>query len=110
MLNDTEVKRIIEAVGEYKELIHSSSNVRDQLHSLEKRWASLKQERDKLKMGLDSIHGTLSQVKADYQGMIKGMTDLSATEDTVLDNVKFLVDELTSLLKKHEMQPNGNGA
>jgi hypothetical protein len=30
------------------------------------------------------------------------MTDLSATEDTVLDTVKFLVDELTSLLKKHE--------
>ena len=31
------------------------------------------------------------------------MTDLSATEDTVLDNVKFLVDELTSMLKKHEV-------
>lgn len=109
MLNDLEVKRIVEAVGEYKELIHTSSNVRDQLSSLEKRWSLLKQERDKLRMSLDSIHGTLSQVKADYQGMIKGMTDLSATEDTVLDNVKFLVDELTSLLKKHQMESNANG-
>jgi hypothetical protein len=30
------------------------------------------------------------------------MTDLSSTEDTVLDNVKFLIDELSSVLKKHE--------
>jgi len=43
--------------------------------------------------------------------MVKSMTDLSATEDNVLDNVKFLVDELTSLLKKHqEPQPaSSNG-
>ncbi len=102
MLNDHEVKRIIEAITDYKELIHQSSNVRDQLDTLQHRWNSLRQERDKLRTGLDSIHGALSNMRADYQGMIKGMTDLSATEDTVLDNVKFLVDELTSLLKKHQ--------
>lgn len=103
MLNDNEVKHIIEAITEYKELVHQSTNVRDQLDSLQKRWNSLRQERDKLRTSLDSIHGTLSQLRADYQGMVKNMTDLSATEDTVLDNVKFLVDELTSLLKKHEV-------
>ena len=103
MLNDNEVKRIIETITEYKELVHHSSNVRDQLDSLQKRWNSLKQERDKLRTNLDTIHSTLSQMRADYQGMVKNMTDLSATEDTVLDNVKFLVDELTSLLKKHEV-------
>jgi hypothetical protein len=43
-------------------------------------------------------------VKVDYQGVMKRMTDLSATEDTVLDNVKFLIDELTSVLKKHETE------
>ena len=102
MLNDNEVKRIIEAITEYKELIHQSSNVRDQLDSLQKRWHALREERDKLRISLDTIHSTLSQMRADYQGMVKTMTDLSATEDTVLDNVKFLVDELTSLLKKHE--------
>jgi len=49
-------------------------------------------------------------MRADYQGMVKNMTDLSATEDNVLDNVKFLVDELTSLLKKHQEQPaSSNG-
>ena len=31
MLNDTEVKRLIESITEYKELVHHSSNVRDQL-------------------------------------------------------------------------------
>lgn len=103
MLNDNEVKRIIEAITEYKELIHQSSNVRDQLDSLQKRWHALREERDKLRFSLDTIHTTLSQMRADYQGMVKTMTDLSATEDTVLDNVKFLVDELTSLLKKHEV-------
>lgn len=107
MLNDHEVKRIVEAITDYRELIHQSSNVRDQLDTLQQRWNALKQERDKLRTGLDSIHATLSQMRADYQGMIKSMTDLSATEDTVLDNVKFLVDELTSLLKKHEVSPNG---
>jgi uncharacterized coiled-coil DUF342 family protein len=102
MLQDNEVKRIIESITEYKELIHQSSVVRDQLDALQKRWTSLKQERDKLRGSLEAIHTTLSQLRADYQGMVKSMTDLSATEDTVLDNVKFLVDELTSLLKKHE--------
>lgn len=112
MLNDNEVKRIIEAITDYKELIHQSSNVRDQLDGLQRRWHVLRQERDKLRTGLDSIHTTLSQMRADYQGMVKSMTDLSATEDNVLDNVKFLVDELTSLLKKHqEPQPAAsNGA
>jgi hypothetical protein len=33
---------------------------------------------------------------------MKRMTDLYSTEDTVLDNMKFLIDELTSVLKKHE--------
>ena len=56
-----------------------------------------------LRTSLDAIHQTLSNLKVEYQAMMKGMTDLSATEDTVLDNVKFLLDELTSLLKKHEM-------
>ena len=108
MLNDHEVKRIIEAITDYKELIHQSSNVRDQLDSLQNRWNSLKEERNKLRTSLDSIHGTLSQVRADYQGMIKSMTDLSSTEDSVLDNVKFLVDELTALLKKHETTQTTN--
>ncbi len=107
MLNDLEVKRIIEAISDYKELVHHSSNVRDQLDTLQRRWNSLRQERDKLRTSLDSIHSALSQMRADYQGMIKSMTDLSSTEDTVLDNVKFLVDELTSLLKKHDVPQNG---
>jgi uncharacterized coiled-coil DUF342 family protein len=102
MLQDNEVKRIIEAITEYKELVHQSSVVREQLDTLQKRWGSLKQERDKLRSSLEAIHATLSQLRADYQGMVKSMTDLSATEDTVLDTVKFLVDELTSMLKKHE--------
>lgn len=103
MLNDTEVKRIVEAISEYKELVQQSSDMRDQLESLQKRWNSLRQERDQVRASLDTIHQTLSQVKVDYQAMMKTMTDLSATEDTVLDNVKFLLDELTSLLKKHEL-------
>jgi uncharacterized coiled-coil DUF342 family protein len=102
MLQDNEVKRIVEAITEYKELVHQSTVVREQLDTLQKRWGSLKQERDKLRGSLDAIHTTLSQLRVDYQGMVKSMTDLSATEDTVLDTVKFLVDELTSLLKKHE--------
>ena len=103
MLNDTEVKRIVEAISEYKELVQQSSDMRDQLESLQKRWNSLRQERDQVRSSLDTIHQTLSQVKVDYQAMMKTMTDLSSTEDTVLDNVKFLLDELTSLLKKHEL-------
>jgi chromosome segregation ATPase len=103
MLNDTEVKKIVEAITEYKELIHQSSAMKDQLDSLQKRWNSLKQERDQLRSAVDRIHQTMSQLKVDYQAIMKSMTDLSSTEDTVLDNVKFLVDELSSLLKKHEV-------
>ena len=33
---------------------------------------------------------------------MKRMPDLSSTEYTVRDNVKFLIDELSSVLKKHE--------
>jgi len=102
MLQDNEVKRIVEAISEYKELVQQSSDMRDQLESLQKRWNSLRQERDQVRASLDTIHQTLSQMKVDYQAMMKTMTDLSSTEDTVLDNVKFLLDELTSLLKKHE--------
>ena len=104
MLNDMEVKRIVEAITEYKELVQQSSDMRDQLDSLQRRWNSLRQERDQLRESLDRIHQTMSQLKVDYQGMMKTMTDLSSTEDTVLDNVKFLVDELTSLLKKHDVK------
>jgi phage shock protein A len=75
MLDDQEVKRIIEAITDYKELIHQSSNVRDQLDGLQRRWNVLRQERDKLRTGLDSIHTTLSQMRADYRGMIKSMTE-----------------------------------
>jgi len=103
MLNDTEVKRIIEAITEYRELVQQSSEMRDQLDSLQKRWNALKQERDGLRMNVDKIHQTMSQLKVDYQAVMKSMTDLSSTEDTVLDNVKFLVDELSSLLKKHDV-------
>ena len=103
MLSDNEVRRIIDAIADYKELVQHSGTVRDQLESLQNRWYSLKQERDKLKTGMDAIHGTMSQLRGEYQGMMKHMTDLSATEDNVLDNVKFLVDELTSILKKHDV-------
>jgi len=103
MLNDTEVKRIIEAITEYRELVQQSSEMRDQLDSLQKRWNSLKQERDGLRNNVDKIHQTMSQLKVDYQAVMKSMTDLASTEDTVLDNVKFLVDDLSSLLKKHDV-------
>lgn len=102
MLNDTEVKRIIDAITEYRELVQQSSEMRDQLESLQKRWAALKAERDGLRTSVDSLHQTLAQMKVDYQAVMKRMTDLSSTEDTVLDNVKFLIDELSSVLKKHE--------
>jgi len=102
VLNDTEVKRIIEAITEYRELVQQSSEMRDQLESLQKRWFSLRQEREQLRTGVDGIHMTLAQVKVDYQAVMKRMTDLYSTEDTVLDNMKFLIDELTSVLKKHE--------
>jgi len=102
VLNDTEVKRIIEAINEYRELVQQSSEMRDQLESLQKRWFSLRQEREALRTGVDSLHQTLAQMKVDYQALMKRMTDLYGTEDTVLDNMKFLIDELTSVLKKHE--------
>lgn len=102
MLNDTEVKRIIDAITEYRELVQQSSEMRDQLESLQKRWAALKAERDGLRTSVDALHHTLAQMKVDYQAVMKRMTDLSSTEDTVLDNVKFLIDELSSVLKKHE--------
>ena len=102
MLNDTEVKRIIDAITEYRELVQQSTAMRDQLESLQKRWISLRSERDGLRSNIDGLHQTLAQLKVDYQAVMKRMTDLSATEDTVLDNVKFLIDELSSVLKKHE--------
>jgi phage shock protein A len=102
VLNDTEVKRIIEAINEYRELVQQSTEMRDQLESLQKRWFSLRQEREQLRTGVDALHITLTQVKVDYQAIMKRMTDLYSTEDTVLDNMKFLIDELTSVLKKHE--------
>ncbi|PYO19162.1 MAG: hypothetical protein DMD88_15925 [Candidatus Rokuibacteriota bacterium] len=102
MLNDTEVKRIIEAITEYRELVQQSSEMRDQLESLQKRWFSLRQEREQLRTSVDGLHMTLAQLKVDYQAVMKRMTDLYSTEDTVLDNMKFLIDELTSVLKKHE--------
>jgi uncharacterized coiled-coil DUF342 family protein len=102
VLNDTEVKRIIEAISEYRELVQQSSEMRDHLEALQKRWFSLRQEREQLRTGVDALHMTLAQVKVDYQAVMKRMTDLYSTEDTVLDNMKFLIDELTSVLKKHE--------
>jgi peptidoglycan hydrolase CwlO-like protein len=103
MLSDAEVKRIIDAITEYKELVEQSSEMRDHLETLQKRWHSLKLERDQLRTSLDTLHQTLTNLKVAYQTMVKRMTDLSSTEDTVLDNVKFLVDELTSVLRKHEV-------
>ncbi len=38
MLKDAEVKRFIEAITEYRELLDHSSDMRDQLESLHKRW------------------------------------------------------------------------
>jgi peptidoglycan hydrolase CwlO-like protein len=104
MLSDAEVKRIIDAITEYKELVEQSSEMRDHLETLQKRWHSLKMERDQLRTSLDTLHQTLTHLKVEYQTMVKRMTDLSSTEDTVLDNVKFLVDELTSVLRKHEVE------
>lgn len=102
MLKDAEVKRFIEAITEYKELLDHSSDMRDQLEFLHKRWHSLKQERDELRTNLDRIHQTMSQMKADYQVMMKRVTDLFSTEDMVLDNVRFLIIELDSTLRKYE--------
>ena len=56
MLNDTEVKRIIDAITEYRELVQQSSEMRDQLESLQKRWAALKAERDGLRTSVDALH------------------------------------------------------
>ena len=103
MLNDTEVKRILEAITEYRELVEQSGEMRNQLESLLSRWGSLKQERDELRMTLDRIHQTMAQLKADYQVMMRRVGDISSTEDAVLDSVKFLIDELASTLKKHEV-------
>jgi chromosome segregation ATPase len=102
VLNDAEVKRIVDAITEYRELVQQSTDMRDQLESLQKRWSSLRAERDQVRTSIDTLHQTLAQLKVDYQAVMKRMTDLSSTEDTVLDNVKFLIDELTSVLKKHE--------
>ena len=103
MLNDGEVKRVLEAITEYRELVEHSGEMRDQLESLHKRWNSLKQEREELRATLDRIHQTMTQLKADYQVMMRRVSDISSTEDTVLDSVRFLVDELSSTLKKHEV-------
>ena len=46
MLNDGEVKRVLEAITEYRELVEHSGEMRDHLESLHKRWNSLKQERE----------------------------------------------------------------
>ncbi len=102
MLKDTEVKRILESITEYQELVEHSGEMRKQLEALLKRWGSLKQERDELRQTLDRIHQTMSQLKADYQVMMRRVGDISSTEDAVLDSVKFLIDELASTLKKHE--------
>ncbi len=102
MLKDSEVRRIIDAIAEYKELVEHSTDMRDKLEVVEKRWRGLKEERNQLRAGLESLHQGISQMKVDYQGLLKRMNDVSSTEDTILDNVKFLVDELSSMLKKHE--------
>ncbi len=102
MLKDTEVKRILEAITEYRELVEHSGDMRKQLEALLKRWGSLKNERDELRQTLDRIHQTMSQLKADYQVMMRRVGDISSTEDAVLDSVKFLIDVLASTLKKHE--------
>ncbi len=78
--------------------------MRKQLEALLKRWGSLKEERDELRMTLDRIHQTMAQLKADYQVMMRRVGDISSTEDAVLDSVKFLIDELASTLKKHEVE------
>ena len=101
MLKDAEVKKVIEAITEYRELLEHSTEMRDHLESLHKRWHSLKEERETLRQSLNQIHETMSQLKADYQVVVKRATDLSSTEDRVLDSVKFLIDELDSTLRKH---------
>ncbi len=103
MLNDTEVKRILEAITEYRELVEQSGEMRTQLESLLSQWNSLKQERNELRKTLDRIHQTMAHLKADYQVMMRRVGDISSTEDAVLDSVKFLIDELASTLKKHEV-------
>ena len=103
MLNDNEVKRIVDAIHEYKELVEQSSDMRDQLNQLQKRWNALRDEREEVRASLDNLHQIMSTLKTDYQALMKRVNDLAATEDTVLDNVKFLIDELTSLLRKHEL-------
>ncbi len=103
MLKDMEVKRLIEAIGEYKELIEQSNDMRDKLDALHKGWSGLRKEREELRSSFDGLHQAISQMKVDYQGLMKRANDVSGTEDTILDNVKFLLDELTSLLKRHEI-------
>ncbi len=102
MLKDAEVKRLIEAISDYQELIEQAGETRDKLSSLQKNWNTLRDERGSLRGSFDSLHEQISQMKVDYQTLMKRSNDVSATEDTILDNVKFLIDELTSLLKKHE--------
>ncbi len=102
MLKDVEVKRLVEAISDYQELIEQAGDTRDKLASLQQRWNDLRQERTTLRSGMDSLHEQISQMKADYQTLMKRSNDVAATEDTILDNVKFLIDELTSLLKKHQ--------
>ena len=102
MLKDIEVKRLVEAIGDYQELVEQASDTRDKLSSLQQRWNGLRKERSSFRTGLESLHEQVSQMKADYQTLMKRANDVSATEDTILDNVKFLIDELTSLLKKHQ--------
>ncbi len=102
MLKDIEVKRLVEAIGDYQELVEQAGDTRDKLSSLQQRWNGLRKERASFRTGLESLHEQVSQMKADYQTLMKRANDVSATEDTILDNVKFLIDELTSLLKKHE--------
>ena len=102
MLKDIEVKRLIEAISDYQELIEQAGDTRDKLATLQQRWNSLREDRGALRTGLEVLHEQVSQIKVDYQTLMKRATDVSATEDTILDNVKFLIDELTSLLKKHE--------
>ncbi len=103
MLKDMEVKRLIDAIGEYKELVEQSSDMRDKLDSLHKSWSGLRREREELRSSFEGLHEAISHMKVDYQGLMKRANDVSGTEDTILDNVKFLLDELTSLLKQHEI-------
>ena len=103
MLSDVEVRRIIDAIGEYKELVEQTTDMRDKLESLQKHWNDMRQENGQIRNALDALHQTMSQMKVDYQGLMKRVNDVSATEETVLENVKFLIDELSSVLKKHEV-------